>query len=77
MSMTMDQIVTATRRLPREQIAELVDRLTLELTQGIDPAIGQEWADTAARRLAELNSGQVKPIPGEKVMARARKIVGL
>ena len=32
--------------------------------------------DAAARRLAELESGRVKPLPGDEVMARARKIVG-
>ena len=35
------------------------------------------WAEEVERRLAEIRSGKVKPIPGEEVMARGRKLVGL
>lgn len=77
MSLTLDQIVEETRRLPRGQVAELVDRLTFELHDEPDPEHDAAWAGEAERRLAEIRSGQVQPIPGEEVMARARKIVGL
>jgi len=36
--MTLDQIVEEARRLPREQMPELVDHLTLDLHQAKDPA---------------------------------------
>lgn len=77
MSLTLEQIVAEARQLPREQVAELVDRLTFELHD--EPAAENDvaWAEEAERRLAEIRSGKVKPIPGEEVMARARKIVGL
>lgn len=77
MALTLDQIVEETRRLPREQVAELVDRLTFELRDEPDPENDAAWAEVAERRLAEIRSGRVKPIPGEEVMKRARKIVGL
>lgn len=35
------------------------------------------WGDEALRHLAELESGEVTAIPGEEVMAQARKIAGL
>ena len=76
MPRTLDQIVEETRQLPREQVAELVDRLTMELAKGMDPEIEKAWTDTAMRRLAEMESGKIKPVPGDEVMARARKIVG-
>lgn len=76
MPRTLDQIVEETRQLPREQVAELVDRLTMELARGMDPEIEKAWTDTAMCRLAEMESGKVKPVPGDEVMARARKIVG-
>lgn len=73
---TLDQIVEDARQLPREQVAELVDRLTMDLAKGMDPGTENAWTDTAMRRLAEMESGKVKPVPGDEVMARARKIVG-
>ena len=77
MSLTLDQIVEETRQLPRAQVAELVDRLTFELHDGPDAANDAAWAEEVERRLAEIRSGQVQGIPGEEVMARARKLVGL
>ncbi len=76
-SMTLEQIVAATRQLSPEQVVELVDRLTFELYEAPDPANDAAWAEEARRRYAEIKSGKVKTIPGEEVMARARKIVGL
>ncbi|MCP4149393.1 MAG: addiction module protein, partial [bacterium] len=35
--------------------------------------IDEKWVAVAQKRLAELRSGQVKPIPGEQVFARIRK----
>jgi hypothetical protein len=40
-----------------------------------DPAIERAWAVEARRRLEELRSGQVKPIPGDEVLARVRRLV--
>ena len=77
MSLTLDQIVEETRQLPRAQVAELVDRLTFELHDGPDAETDAAWAEEVERRLAEIRSGQVQGIPGEEVMARARKLVGL
>ena len=77
MPMTVEQIVEESRQLQPEQLAELLDRLTVELHETPDPEIDQLWADEAERRLDEIRSGKVKAIPGDEVMARARKIVGL
>jgi putative addiction module component (TIGR02574 family) len=77
MPMTVEQIVAESRQLPPEQLAALLDRLTVELHEVPDPAIDQLWADEAERRREEIRSGKVKAVPGEQVMARARKIVGL
>ena len=74
--MTLDQIVAESRLLPRDQLAELVDLLTLELHEEIDPEIENAWADEAERRLAEIRSGKVQPIPGEQVLAELRQRAG-
>lgn len=75
MSLALEQIVKEARQLPRAQLVELVDLLTLELHEEIDPDIESAWANEAERRLAEIRSGQVKPIPGSQVMAELRQRV--
>jgi len=76
MSLTLEQIVSESRRLPRAQLAELVDLLTLELHEEIDPDIETAWADVAERRLTEIRNGQVQAIPGEQVLAELRQRAG-
>jgi hypothetical protein len=75
--MTLDQIVKESRQLPREQLVELVDRLTFELHEEPDPSHDAAWAEVVQRRLDEIRTGKVKAVPGEEVMAKARKLVGL
>ena len=38
--------------------------------------IDREWVKVAKRRLVELRSGAVKPIPGNEVFARIRERLG-
>ncbi len=76
MPMTLDQIVEEAKRLPREQVAEVVDRLTFALHADIDSEIDQSWKQETRRRLAELESGRVRAVPGDDVSNRVRKIVG-
>jgi len=76
MSMTPDQIIEEASRLPREQVAEVVDRLTSVLHTDVDPEIETAWKQETRRRLAELESGKVEAIPGDVVNNRIRKIVG-
>jgi putative addiction module component (TIGR02574 family) len=74
--MTLHQIVEETRQLPREQVAELVDQLTLLLHQAMEPAVETAWKTEVGRRVEEIQSGRVQGIPGEEVSARIRQIVG-
>lgn len=76
MPMTLEQIVEETLNLPPEQLSELIERITLAAHGPVDPKNEQAWTDTALRRLAEMENGKVKPIPGHITSARIRKIVG-
>jgi putative addiction module component (TIGR02574 family) len=76
MPMTLDQIVEEASHLPHEQMAEVVDRLTLTLHSDNKPEIETAWKQETRRRLAELENGKVQAIPGEVVSNRIRKIVG-
>jgi putative addiction module component (TIGR02574 family) len=73
---TVDQIVEEARQLPREQIAELVDRLTLSLHETMDSSLEESWKVETRRRIAEIEKGEVQGIPGDEVSARVRRIVG-
>lgn len=77
MPMTIKELYAETRQLPREQAAELMDLLLIDTFSTPDPAVEEAWSREIDRRLAELESGHVQGIPGEEVMAKARKIVGL
>lgn len=60
MQMTLDQIVEESCRLPRHQIAELVDKLTLSLHQAIEPGVESAWKEAVVARVAEIRSGNVE-----------------
>jgi putative addiction module component (TIGR02574 family) len=76
MPKTLDQIVEETRQLPREQVAELVDTLTLSLHQAIDPSVEEAWKKETSSRVQEIMEGKVQGIPMEEVSESIRSIVG-
>jgi putative addiction module component (TIGR02574 family) len=75
--MTLKELYVETRRLPREQAVELMDLMLIDTFSEPDPAVEEAWGREIDRRLADLESGRVKGIPAEEVMAKARKSVGL
>lgn len=77
MPITLDQIVEETREMPAEVVAELIDRIMLARHGGVDAAVGEAWKTEVSRRIAEIDSGEVKGVPLEESLARARKIAGL
>ena len=76
MPMTLDQIIEETRQLPRVQVAELVDTLTLSLHQAIDPSVEEAWKKETSRRVQEIIDGKVQGIPMEEVSESIRSLVG-
>ena|ERR1035437_2246692 len=76
MPMTLDQIVEEASHLPREQVAEVVDRLTSGLHTDVEPGIESAWKQETRRRLAELESGEVQAVPGDMVSSVSVKLSG-
>ena len=76
MPMTLEQIIEEANHLPREQVAEVVDRLMLALDSAAEPEIEMAGQQETRHRLAELENGQVIAAPGEVVRERIRAIVG-
>jgi putative addiction module component (TIGR02574 family) len=63
-------------QLPVASRARLADKLVESLDFAEPDEIQRLWAAEAVRRRDEIHSGQVKPVPGEQVMAEVRRIVG-
>ena len=66
------EIIHEAETLPVEERALVVDSLLRSLNQP-DPEIDRKWVAVAKRRLEELRSGRVKPIPGDQVFANIRR----
>lgn len=67
-----EDIIQEAAALPVEQRIILVDSILRTLNIP-NPDIDAKWAVVARRRLAELRSGNVKPVPGEQVFAQIKK----
>ncbi len=70
------EIIRKAESLPVEERVRVVDSLLRSLNPP-DSSIDKKWAATAKKRLAEIRSGLIKPIPGnivfEKVQRRYRQ----
>ena len=66
------EIIHEAESLPVEERTVVVDSLLRSLNPPY-PEIDRKWAAVAKRRLEELRSGRVKPIPGEEVFAKIRQ----
>jgi len=51
--------------LPPEARASLAGSLLDSLDATVDPGVEEAWNQEIARRIAEVDSGKVKPIPWE------------
>lgn len=70
-----EDIIQEATSLPVEERIIVIDSLIRTLNMP-DPDIDKEWAVVARRRLAELRSGRVKPVPGDQVLTRIRDRFG-
>ena len=70
--MTTKKIIEEALSLPVEERALLADSLLRSLNMP-NSDIDTKWTAVAKKRLQELRSGKVKPIPGNDVFERAFK----
>jgi putative addiction module component (TIGR02574 family) len=66
--MKTKKLIEEALSLPIEERAIIADSLLKSLNMP-DPAKDVKWAEVAKRRLRELRSGKVKPIPGDQVFS--------
>ena len=70
--MTTKELIEEVASLPVEERAMVADSILRSLNPP-ESEIDRKWAQVAQRRLAELRSGKVKPVPGEQVFAKVWK----
>ena len=66
--MKIKRLIEEALSLPVEERAVIADSLLRSLNVP-NPDIDAKWAEVAKKRLQELRSGKVKPIPGEEVFS--------
>ncbi len=59
--------------LPAEARVSLVEKLLTSLNLPTQPEIDRLWAEEAERRIAQIDKGEVKLVPGKKVFSNIRK----
>jgi putative addiction module component (TIGR02574 family) len=63
MTQEVSELLKKALALPAEARAALAGSLLESLDDKIDPAAEEEWSQEIARRIQELDSGSVRPIP--------------
>lgn len=67
--MKTEKLINEALSLPVEKRTLVVDSLLRSLNHP-ESAIDKEWAAVAQRRLSEIKSGSVKPVPGKEVFEK-------
>ena len=72
MATVSDKVFAEALSLPADLRLDLVEKLLSSLNLPTQSKIDSLWATEAERRVSELDRGEVKPIPGEKVFEKIR-----
>jgi len=65
-----DRVIEEALSLPANIRLNLVEKLITSLNLPIDGEIDRLWAEEAERRISQIESGEVKLIPGKEVFSR-------
>lgn len=76
MSTAVDKVFDEALSLPADARIDLVEKLLKSLNLPTQRDIDRLWAGEAERRVAELDAGEVKSIPGTEVFDRVRRKYG-
>ena len=76
MALSVEQLTREALSLPVASRARLAEELLQSVLEVGEGEVDDLWAAEMRRRLDDIHSGKVELIPGEQVLAEARKIVG-
>ena len=72
MSTGTDRVTEEALSLPADARLRLVEQLLASLNLPVDRDIDRLWAEEAERRVAQIDSGEAKLVPGEQAIERIR-----
>ncbi|GAA5177983.1 MULTISPECIES: addiction module protein [Halomonadaceae] len=73
--MDLQRIEDEALHLPKEERAQLVQRLVLSLESPSREELRSDWLLEARRRGEELDNGSLQAVSGEDVMRKARELI--
>ena len=73
--MNLQKIENEALHLPREERAQLIQRLVLSLETPSEQELSSDWLLEARRRAEELDSGSVQAVPGNEVIRKAKALI--
>ncbi len=76
MATTVEKICNDALFLPAEARISLIEQLLNSLNLPTQADIDHLWAEEAERRITEIDSGEIKLIPGEQVFDTIRRKYG-
>lgn len=75
MTRELSELLEKALALPVEARAALANSLLESLDQTVDAGAEEAWKEEIARRIAELDSGKVKPIPWAEARRQIESIL--
>jgi len=72
---TSEELFREAMMLAPDVRAELAERLIGSLAEDVSPEITTAQLSEVRRRIAEVESGEAELIPGDEVLARARRLL--
>ena len=76
MPIVAKKVIDEVLQLPADARVSLVEQLLTSLNLPTQPEVDRFWAKEAERRIAQIDKGKVKLLPGAKVFSDLRKKYG-
>ena len=73
MPVVAKKVLDEALQLPADARVNLVEELLTSLNLPTQPEIDQLWAEEAEKRIAQIDKGEIKLVPGRKVFSNIRK----
>jgi len=73
MPVVAKKVLDEALQLPADARMILVEQLLTSLNLPTQPEVDRLWADEAEKRIAQIDKGEVKLVPGRKVFSNIRK----
>jgi putative addiction module component (TIGR02574 family) len=77
MTRSTEEVILEAMSLPPDARAIVADRLLMSLDSPRRKEIDILWAEEVERRVRQIETGEVKPIPGEDVFKEIRNDLNL